>query len=196
MAATDQVATSHDCSEVFLSESERVVFLDRARDSASILFPNPKIDLPDETLPMMDADKFKVIGVDVAWVGYPSIARPHLCFFMGRISAFVHGDDSYLIDGVAINGVSGGPVFARLSGDKPQLLGTVSAYMVNRIRGEALPGLLRVQDVTSFHETIKRVRSIDEARVKQREEEAKRAEEQQREDAAPPGMTPEETSDT
>jgi hypothetical protein len=47
----------------------------------------------------------------------------------------------YLIDGVAINGVGGGPVFAALKNDQPQLLGTISAYMPNRMRGDALPGL-------------------------------------------------------
>lgn len=179
--------------ERFLKENERVIFLDRRRDSACILVPTVDFDLPNELLPMMAADKYKPIGIEVGWVGYPGIASPHLCFFSGRLSAFLPKDDSYLIDGVAIHGVSGGPVFAMLANDKPELLGTVTSYMPNRIRGEALPGMLRAQDVTLFHETIKTIRNIDEARRKREEEEARKLQEQQKsENAAPvaPVQTP------
>ena len=136
--------------ELFLREDERVIFLDRRRDSACILIPAIDFDLPGEFLPMMAADKYKSIGIEVAWVGYPGIASPHLCFFSGRLSAFLPNDDSYLIDGVAIHGVSGGPVFAMLADSKPQLIGTVSSYMPNRIRGDALPGMLRAQESRCF----------------------------------------------
>jgi len=164
----------------FLTEKNRAIFVDRRRDSASIILTNDGLDLPNDPLPMIPADKFKQIGTEVGWVGYPSIARPNLCFFTGVISSLIHNEDSYLIDGVAINGVSGGPVFACMDDDNPQLLGTVSAYMPNRIRGDALPGLLRSQDVTAFHETINTFTSIDDARDKKRqEEEAKKAQEQQ-----------------
>lgn len=176
--------------ELFLKEDARVVFVDHRHDSASILFPVGEFELPDNVLPIMAADKFKPIGTEVGWVGYPSIAFPHLCFFSGRVSAFLANDDSYLIDGVAINGVSGGPVFAMLKDDQPQLLGTISAYMANRVRGEALPGLLRAQDFSPFHETIDRVRTLDEARKKQHEEEAQRLQEQQQRET-PPDNRPE-----
>lgn len=171
--------------ESFLQASERVIFLDRRRDSACILVPAGAFDLPAELLPMMPADKYKPIGNEVGWVGYPGIASPHLCFFSGRLSAFLVQDDSYLIDGVAIHGVSGGPVFAMLAGDKPQLLGTVSAYMPNRIRGDALPGMLRAQDVTTFHETIKTIRTLDEARERQEAEARKLEEERKGENPVP-----------
>lgn len=164
----------------FLEASSRAIFLDRRRDSASIILTNDGFDLPADTLPMIAADKYKPIGSEVAWVGYPSIARSNLCFFTGPISSSIHNEDSYLIDGVAINGVSGGPVFACLAEDNPQLLGTVSAYMPNRIRGDALPGLLRSQDVTAFHDTIKTFTSVDDAREqKGKEEEAAKEKEQQ-----------------
>lgn len=172
--------------EVFLKDDSRVISLDRRRDSASILFPMADFELPEELLPMMPADKFKPIGTEVGWVGYPSIAAPHLCFFSGRISAFLQKDDSYLIDGVAIHGVSGGPVFSVHENDQPELLGIVSAYMPNRIRGDALPGLLRVQDVTLFHTTIQTIRSLDEAKRKRDEEEARKLQEQQQQED-PPG---------
>ena len=170
--------------ELFLTADERVVFLDKQRDSASILFRATAFKLPDQLLPMMAADHYQPIGSEVAWVGYPSIAYPNLCFFSGRISSFEADGDSYLVDGVAINGVSGGPVFAAMKADQPQLLWTVSAYISNRLRGDTLPGLLRVQDVTPFHDAISTVKSIDDARRIQQEEEARRLAEQQ---AAPAG---------
>ncbi len=157
--------------ELFVTDDERVIFLDSKRDSASImLFHKVNFDIPRDTLPLMEARRVLSIGVEVGWVGFPSIAHPNLCFFTGLISSHLKGYDSYLIDGVAIHGVSGGPVFytpARSSQkNTPKIIGTVTGYMPNRIRGETLPGLLRVQDVTSFHNTIKTIKSIEEARVK------------------------------
>jgi len=162
-------------TEIFVNAEERAVFIDKARDSASILIAGNLDYLPKETLPLIDPDKFKKIGVEVGWMGFPSIAYPELCFFTGGISAFA--EDSYLIDGVAINGVSGGPVFCELKSGEPQIIGTVLAYMANRIRGDALPGLLKAQDVTSFHKHIKLIKDIDEARQKQEEERRRQEEE-------------------
>ena len=157
--------------EIFLTDEQRFIYLDRKRDSASILIKSDAFELPADVLPMLEPGKFKKIGVEVGWAGYPVIAHPHLCFFTGPLSAVLEDDDSYLIDGVAINGVSGGPVFAQLKDSMPQILGTVSAYMPNRIGGDALPGLLRAQDVTTFHKTIQTIKSIDDARKTREEEE-------------------------
>lgn len=168
--------------EQFITDDMRIITLDRRRDSASIVIANNgAFDLPDEPLPMIPADKFHRIGNEIAWVGYPGIASPHLCFFTGRVSGFISQGDSYLIDGVAINGVSGGPVFSELSEGKPQILGTVSAYLPNRIRGDALPGLMSAQDVTPFHDTISVLKSIDDA--KRKKEEAEQEEQQKQHDA-------------
>lgn len=166
--------------EIFLLDAERFIDLDRRRDSASVILPNPGF-LPDQLLPMIDPTQFQSIGVEVAWAGYPTIADPHLCLFTGTVAAFISEEDSYLIDGVAIHGVSGGPVFASVSGSQPELIGSVSAYISNRQRGDALPGLLRAQDVTPFHETIKALKSIDEARAKRKEQQQQ---ERQKEAAA------------
>ena len=46
----------------------------------------------------------------------------------------------------------------------PEILGSVSSYLPNRNYGDALPGLLQAQDVTSLHETLKQIRSLDEGR--------------------------------
>lgn len=152
--------------ELFLADGHRVIFLDRSRDSASImLFGDFHIGFPMEELPLIDAKKNLRIGVEVGWLGFPSVAASTLSFFSGRISAVLKDHNSYLIDGVAINGVSGGPVFyVPTGGSSPKIIGTVTRYMPNRIYGDTLPGLMRVQDVTSFHETIDTVRNVDQAR--------------------------------
>jgi hypothetical protein len=158
--------------ELFVTDADRVIFLDRSRDSASImLFSNFDIGLPPDTLPLIGAKEILPIGVEVGWLGFPSIALSNLCFFTGRISAHLDDYNSYLIDGVAINGVSGGPVIYILPDIfSPKIIGTVSAYMPNRIHGDTLPGLLRVQDVTSFHNTIQTLKNMDEAREKKSEQ--------------------------
>jgi len=160
--------------ELFLPDEQRVVFLDRIHDSASIVLLNKGLPLPKDVLPLAPQDKFLKIGIEVGWAGFPSIAYTNLCFFSGRVSNYLADESSYLIDGVAINGVSGGPVFAETVRDKPHIIGTISAYIPNRNRGEALPGLLRARDVTSFHETIEKINSLDDAR-KQEQEQAKQA---------------------
>lgn len=177
-------------SELFLSDDDRYIELDSSRDSASILISRKGDYWPADLLPMMDPEQFKSVGVEVGWVGYPGIASPNLCFFTGRVSAFVAHDDSYLIDGVAINGVSGGPVFAELPGHTPELVGTISAYIPNRQRGDALPGMLQAHDITTFQETIKTIRSLDEARAKKEEEDRQRRQAEASGEIAPPTHVP------
>ena len=126
---------------------------------------------------MVESGKYIPIGNKVAWLGYPGIALPKLCLFTGMLSAFDLQTDSYLIDGVAINGVSGGPVFFQLKevakGIKlPLIVGTVSAYMPNRYRGESLPGMASAQDITPFYDIVNSLRDFDEARARKLEEEA------------------------
>jgi hypothetical protein len=82
-------------------------------------------------------------GIDIGWLGYPGIEPDTLCFFAGTVSARQTNRKAYLIDGVAINGVSGGPVFHCPTPDQVQIIGCVSAYHANRATGETLPGLLR-----------------------------------------------------
>jgi len=150
--------------ELFLTDEQRVVFLDRALDSVSILITKGNLATPEDTLSLIDPSKFLLVGVEVAWVGFPSIAARNLCLSTGRISSRIKDYNSYLIDGVAINGVSGGPVFYGSDRSSMKIIGTVSSYMPNRIYGDTLPGLLRAQDVTSFHRTINELNSFDEAK--------------------------------
>ena len=153
----------------FYDHSERVIWQDLDRDAAAILVNSESMPLPSATLPLMDATQYKRIGVELGWVGFPALVPHELCFFSGKISTFLEDEDCYLIDGVAINGVSGGPVFGPLKDSTPEIVGVVTAYMPSRRAAETLPGLLRAQGVTPFHEYIQNIKSLDEAREKEKE---------------------------
>ncbi len=150
----------------FVSESDRVVFLDQERDAALILMHRRLLKFPDDVLPLADSTKYRTVGTELAWLGYPSVAYPTLCFFSGRVSAFLLAQDCYLIDGVAINGVSGGPVLYELPDGALEIVGVISAYMPNRSGNT--PGLLRAQDITPFVETLKTLQSMHEAKDQER----------------------------
>lgn len=146
-----------------LQESERVIFTDEAKDSAVILMPVGKLDLPEQPITLRPTDNRLPIGVEVGWPGYPGIQRDTLCFFSGSVSAWQDYRNAYLIDGVAINGISGGPVLYGTTVDGIQIVGAVSAYMPNRLTTGTLPGLSIAQDVSHFHDIISQAKSIDEA---------------------------------
>lgn len=157
---------------VFLDLDKRFIFMDeqRGRDSAVIVVATKHLKgLPKDVYPLMDPTKYMRIGVAVGWVGFPYVAHPKLCFFRGYVSAFEEGQDCYLIDGVAINGVSGGPVFIEDTTTKLRIIGSVSAYIANRATGEALPGLLQAHDISWFQQTLSTIHSYDDARAKERE---------------------------
>jgi hypothetical protein len=108
---------------------------------------------------------FLKVGNEIGWLGFPAIHTANLCFFSGKISAWINVQSAYLVDGVAINGVSGGPAF-HLTGadDNPVVvMGVVSAYIANRATGEVLPGLSVVRDVAQFHELTPTFASLDQA---------------------------------
>jgi hypothetical protein len=177
----------HSKQEFFIAEDRRAIFLDRKRDSASILVFAEDVkdaNLPTHMLPLQAPNMMMKVGAELGWSGFPAIAYPSLCMFTGRVSAYLGSKiGSYLIDGVAIHGVSGGPVFSDKGNLPPQLIGAVSAYMPNRVSGESLPGLLRVQDVAAFHAAIEQIKSFDDALAQQKEQAAKEVEQLQ----TPPG---------
>ena len=57
------------------------------------------------------------------------IASGYVLFL--RLYKCLDSKRTYLVDGVAINGVSGGPTFA-LMGQDMDIIGVVSAYILNR----------------------------------------------------------------
>lgn len=149
-----------------LRASDRSVHLEPNLDSAALVFGSEDLPLPDNSPTLLEQDKFIKPGVEVGWLGFPALPNASLCFFSGRISAFLEETSSYLIDGVAINGVSGGPAF-RLAGDTVEVMGIVSAYIPNRATGEALPGVAVVRSATQFHDLTTRFQNFDDAKRKE-----------------------------
>jgi hypothetical protein len=156
---------------LYLEKKDRATLLNPDRDAAAVILPAGSFKFPEKALPLQDPTKIRKIGVGVGWVGFPALALTKLCFFSGPISG--HIQDVYLIDGVAINGVSGGPVFAEEENNTVMVIGVVSAYIPNRRVGESLPGLLQAQDLSAFHDYIKRITDLDEAKEKEAEAQKK-----------------------
>jgi len=154
-------------------EPDRFIFANPKFDSSIILFPKSDFPFPEELIKLLPSEKPIEIGNEVGWLGFPAIDINTLCFFSGIISARKEISNAYLIDGVAINGVSGGPVIYSTEAEGIQVVGIISAYFANRQRGDALPGLSIAQDVSYFHKVIKTIHSIDEAKKKKPEIEEK-----------------------
>ncbi len=66
-----------------------------------------------------------VKGMELGWLGYPSVASESPCFFSGRLAGYRDNPFMYLVDGTGIRGLSGGPVFD----EHGRVLGTVSEYL-------------------------------------------------------------------
>ena len=155
---------------LFLEQNDRIIFKDWNTDSAVIIFVKDEFPLPAEPINLLPSASIIPVGDEVGWLGFPAVAPNDLCFFSGNISARQESRKAYLIDGVAINGVSGGPVVHGNEADGIQIVGTVTEYWVNRrATGEALPGLLSAQDVSHFHDVASTIQSIDEAARKKAE---------------------------
>ncbi len=160
---------------LFLHADDRVIFIDQATDSAVILFFKGEFQLPEIPIALTPVNQPCGIGADIGWLGFPTLAPDTMCFFSGTVSAWQPARKAYLIDGVAINGVSGGPVFHCPNSSTVQIIGCVTAYQANRATGEALPGLLSAQDVSHFHAALEHIRNVDEANSQKKEFEEHRA---------------------
>jgi hypothetical protein len=182
-------------SNVLLKETERVIWSEEQKDSAVILMNVGDLKLPEEPIVLLPTGQRLPIGAEVGWLGYPAIAEYTLCFFSGNVSAVWEFRNAYLIDGVAINGVSGGPVLhcADAAGNDLSIVGSTSAYRPNRATGESLPGLSIAQDVSHFQASLSHVRSLDEAN--RQKAEAAAAAETAKAAAAAQGDTPPSAQD-
>lgn len=157
---------------IVIRRDNRAILLDLKRDTAAVLFAQGDFALPTDPFTLGPKDMFLKVGNEIGWLGFPAIPSANLCFFTGNISAWIQDQSAYLVDGVAINGVSGGPAFH--IGDLEEeelpekayvvLMGVVSAYVPNRATGEVLPGLSVVRDVAQFHELAPTFASLDQAR--------------------------------
>lgn len=117
----------HSGKTVFLKQDERAIYRDWRTDSAVILFFKGDLQLPESPIALLPMGSLIDIGSEVGWLGFPSVAPHNLCFFSGNISARQEYRNAYLVYGVAINGVSGGPVLHLTETDGVQIVGTVSA---------------------------------------------------------------------
>lgn len=152
---------------VLLRTFDRAIILDEARDTAALVFEAKKLTLPSDPLPLVPPGKFLKVGNAIGWLGYPAISASNLCFFRGTVSAWIQPDSAYLVDGVAINGVSGGPAFVIIAEKVVTVMGVVSAYMPNRATGETLPGLGIVRDVAQLQNLLEPIKSLDEAKAEE-----------------------------
>ncbi|MBN1764150.1 MAG: trypsin-like peptidase domain-containing protein [Sedimentisphaerales bacterium] len=100
----------------------------------------------EELLPMLGYQWIMPRGAQISWVGFPGIVKTDLCFFSGHVSGYINEPPTYLIDGVAINGVSGGPAFD----NRAHIIGLVSAYIPNKVdETTTLPGLMALVPISS-----------------------------------------------
>jgi len=147
---------------VMLKAQNRSIHDNPKRDSALIRFKKTMLKLPDETLPIIDIHKRQREGVEIGWCGFPGIVSNILCFFSGRISAWIDQEKSYLVDGVAINGVSGGPAFSVESSEGKlniKLMGIVTAYISNVATGKPLPGVSLIRSINTYLKLFEMLKS-------------------------------------
>lgn len=159
-----------DSGEVrLLREPDRAILIDESLDTAAIVFGRRNMPLPQAPYPLTPEDVYLKIGNEVGWVGFPVLSPNYLCFFTGKISAYLSEQNAYLVDGVAINGVSGGPAFTREPEGTLTIIGVVSAYVPNRATGETLPGLCLISDVLQLQGVVRTFVSLDEAKEKEQQ---------------------------
>ena len=149
-------------TERLIRPGERTIVVDVETDTAAVVFLREDLALPNDLLPMTPESANFRTGIEIGWVGFPGVAREELCFFSGRISAWREASKSYLVDGVAINGVSGGPAFHVDEDGRPLLIGVMSAYLPNKAVGITLPGLSVVQHVGHLEKWVRSLKSLEE----------------------------------
>lgn len=153
---------------IFLEHHQRSMFVDTTSDSAIILLPD-QLQFPQNLIPLIPVATYLAIGEEIGWAGYPAPTNGTLCFFSGGISGYHANLRAYYVDGIGIHGVSGGPVVYIQPDNSLSIIGIVSQYVANRSTGEALPGVVIAQDVSHFHSTTSRVKSLEEAQAKSQE---------------------------
>lgn len=179
-------------TQAFLKDDQRIVYYNAQNDSAVLLIKAGQLDLPEKPIPLLPTERPLDVGTEVGWLGFPSIAQHTLCFFSGNISAWQENTHTYLIDGVAIGGVSGGPVLCMSKTEGVQIVGTVSAYRAGNVGGGTTPGLAFAQDVSYFHDVAGRVKSFDEAKKEEIKQTQEQEQQQQGQAAGEPANPPTE----
>lgn len=156
---------NHESGEVvILKDHERALFVKDELDVAAVIFLNQVLSFPDTPIRITQEGNYLKTGNEIGWVGFPALSPNTPCFFSGRISSVLKKPAAYLVDGVAINGVSGGPAFTRDDDGQLTIIGLVSAYIPNRATGEPLPGLCLLSDVIHLQALLKSFDSLEEAK--------------------------------
>lgn len=127
------------------------------RDSAAILIRRDALVLPSKCLSLWDFSREIPVGSEIGWLGFPDIVDQYFTqpsFFSGIISNVHKEFGQFTIDGVAISGVSGGPVFCKIGKARPLVMGTISSYFASKIEtaegAKPSPGLAISNDVSVF----------------------------------------------
>ena len=130
------------------------------QDLAFIIFSKSLLNIDITPPQIVEPGVTKSTGLEIGWCGFPGIVPTELCFFHGFISdPYLWG---YLVDGVIIHGVSGGPAFYIQDG-QPRICGVITQYLPNNATGQSLPGLGFIASVEPYQETLSRLRSIEDA---------------------------------
>lgn len=170
--------THFDSKEsLILEKSDRAVFIHPESDLAFILFNTKNLPVETDSPKLIDPKMSLAAGVEMGWCGFPSVAVNDLCFFNGHISCYLNSLDSYLVDGVAINGVSGGPAFwITYDTSEVKICGVVSAYFPNTATGATLPGLSMMKSVEPYQKDLESFNTFDaaQAAAKKEQEEKKK----------------------
>jgi hypothetical protein len=152
-------------SSILLKSDKRAIIVYPKQDLAFILFDKKNLSIDINAPKLVPSGKHLKPGVELGWCGFPSIAPNDLCFFSGYVSCYLSKEKSYLVDGVAINGVSGGPAFYISSISNEYIIGgVISAYLPNRIIGQTLPGVCFVSSVEEYQSTLVKLKSLDDAK--------------------------------
>ena len=131
----------------------RHVFFIKERDQAIISFNAPKDFASLQTVHFLAHEYHYNPGVELGWLGFPNLKKAINvpCFLAGRISAYLPDDEAYLIDGVSIHGISGGPAFY-CDEDKVVLAGIVTDYYPNEVNNQSWPGLAMFRTINPLME--------------------------------------------
>jgi hypothetical protein len=151
---------------ILLEAQNRAILGNWGRDAAAIVFEPQELPMPAAPLSLIPPENRIKVGVEIAWMGFPGVTDRELCFFSGAVSRYRPDNEEYLVDGVAINGVSGGPAM-QLKPSGPRLIGLVSAYIPNRLTGGSLPGLCVIKDISSLKQEIQTIVSFRAAKAKE-----------------------------
>jgi len=143
--------------------TKRPILVFDKSDLAVIIFTIPQEwHLPSDHIGRVASEQHMVEGVEVGWFGFPGIKADKLCFFHGYVSTYLDSEGIYLVDGVSINGVSGGPLLV-IENNIPIIAGVVSAYLPNLAMGQPLPGMSMFTSISPAVPILNAIRDMSSA---------------------------------